>query len=252
MSNRPNRRRRHSTPEGNAPASADQVEAPEPSADQLPVVAENKDAKEDDKKKGRPPRKEKSITLKELALLAKAQGCQSAAGARALLQKAAPDRSSALALMQVAIRKAQSESRKRVLVRDVEVVVGVLAELRRCVGGKVDSLGKVERNRNRDCSQVPEGTCEMKKEEERIGSTCLGRRSEAGLVSMKENRCAQFCSGRASREEKSRRSPQGLVNWPWNVYERRERLSFFPAAGRVRAKASDRRAWSSRPSSRRA
>ena len=131
MSNRPNRRRRHSTPEGNAPALLSR--RPTSCLSSSPS-SKNKD-QEDDKKKGR-ARKEKSITLKELALLAKAQGCQSAAGARALLQKAAPDRSSALALMQVAIRKAQSEGRKRVLVRDVEVVVGVLAELRRCVAAQ--------------------------------------------------------------------------------------------------------------------
>lgn len=80
-----------------------------------------------------PPRKRKEgVTLKHLKEAAKLLGAQSSGGARGYLQRQYPreeHKALALALMQLTARRVLAENRKRVLLRDVELVLGLLQEV---------------------------------------------------------------------------------------------------------------------------
>lgn len=86
------------------------------------------------KPKEKTPRKkrETGVTLRHLAEAAKLLGAQSSAGARAFLQQHYPrdeHKELALTLMQLAAKRVRAENRKRVLLRDVELVQDLLQEI---------------------------------------------------------------------------------------------------------------------------
>lgn len=85
-----------------------------------------------DKKTKAPRKKKEGVTLKHLAEAAKLLGTQSSAGARAFIQhrfRKEQDKALALSLMQLAAKQVRADNRKRVLLRDVELVLGLLHEV---------------------------------------------------------------------------------------------------------------------------